>query len=115
MYFKEAPTEIFEYLSREKTPFIEEQITPRAERIKYIHDDDLTEENIVNAEEFKKQSASIIFPHITAISHTLLKQYTDRINTEDAIRRTEALIEEKKRKHFLSPRQLLMRSKKNLF
>ena len=96
MDFKDIPNELFEYLAKEKSAPIEEHITPCADRIKYIHDDGLTIEEIATAKEFKKQTANTTFLHIIEILHTLLKNYTDRINEEDAIRRTKALILKKK-------------------
>ena len=43
MFFKGAPSEIFEYLHSDKDSFLKKIIIPRADSIKYIHDEDLTE------------------------------------------------------------------------
>ena len=59
MYFKSAPPEIFEYLGTDKTPFIEKMVSPCSKRIKYINDDDMTEDKITCAEEFKNQQQQL--------------------------------------------------------
>ena len=80
MFFKGAASEIFEYLHTDKYTFIKNVIAPRANSIKYIYDEDLTEENISAAESFKKKAAEAIFKHIVQVSHNLLKEYCDRPN-----------------------------------
>ena len=72
MFFKGAPLEIFEYLHSDKDSFLKKVITPRADSIKYIHDEDLTEEIISVAELFKKKAADTTFKHIIQVSHALL-------------------------------------------
>ena len=73
LYFKVAPPEIFEYLHTDKSTFIKDIIAPRAARITYMHDDDLSEKSISKAESFKKKATDLIFSNIPEVSFTLLK------------------------------------------
>ena len=57
----------------------------------------MTEEIISIAEYFKKKVAESIFHHIIEVSHTLLEKYSDRLNKEEAIRRTDEVMSNKKK------------------
>ena len=71
-------------------------IDPRKESIKYIGNEDLTDDLKEVANDFLKSTEEAIFTHILIISSNLLKHYIAKQNEEEAIRRTEALIKNDK-------------------
>ena len=96
MFFKEAPTQIFDYLGSNKKSFIDEFVKPRSDRIKFNDDSDTDEDEVPTTENFMKHAASLIFLHVPEISYLLLKNYESKINTEEAARRTATMIKNRK-------------------
>ena len=91
-YFNCAEDEFFTYLHIEKRAFVKQHIDPRAERITYLSDAKTTDEQYEVADKFKELVCNKCFPSIKQLTIDLFATYTQKLNEQEAEKRTEALI-----------------------
>ena len=82
-------------LHNDKSSFLARHITLRADMIKYIHNDKLTEVQTDTATDFLKSTALVIFSNIPELSFLLVDKYISNQNKEVAIKCTEVLIKKR--------------------
>ena len=92
-YFNCVEDEFF-WLSthRKKRAFIEQHIVPRAERITYLTDANITNEQYDIADKFKELVSEQIFPSIKQFTIDLFDTYIQKLNEQEAEKRAEVLI-----------------------